>query len=92
MNSTASALTPTAAVSGLIWSILSAKADIRCRTSPGVTGMPSRLGSSPMITRMVRPKTKPVTMGLDKNSATQPTRRNPARTRTAPAASAMADV
>ena len=57
-----------------------------------MTGMPSRLGSSPMITRMVRPKTKPVTMGLDKNSATQPTRRNPARTKTAPAASAMADV
>ena len=92
MNSTASALTPTVTVRRSTWSILSAKADIRCRTSPGVTWMPSRLGSSPMITRMVRPKTKPVTMGLDRNSATQPTRRNPARTRTAPAARAMADV
>jgi hypothetical protein len=38
--------------------------DIRCKTSPGVTGMPSRLGSSPMITRMVRPKTKPGDDGL----------------------------
>ena len=41
---------------------------------------------------MVRPSTKPVTIGLDRNSAIQPMRRKPAAMRTIPAPIASAAV
>ena len=41
---------------------------------------------------MVRPRTKPVTIGLDRNSAIQPMPRKPAATRTSPEPSASAAV
>ena len=41
---------------------------------------------------MVRPRTKPVTIGLERNSATQPIPRKPAATRTRPEPSARAAV
>ena len=41
---------------------------------------------------MVRPSTKPVTIGLERNSATQPMPRKPAVTRTRPAPRARAAV
>ena len=47
------------------------------------------LGSSPMTTRIVRPRTNPVTMGLDRNSATQPTCSTLAIIRMIPAATAI---
>ncbi|MCU0283770.1 MAG: hypothetical protein MUD13_07715 [Candidatus Nanopelagicales bacterium] len=64
---------------------------MRLPTEPGSTGIPRMFGSSPMITRMVRPSTNPVTIGLDRNSASQPIRSTLATMRIAPAASAMAD-
>ncbi len=44
------------------------------------------------MTRIVRPSTKPVTIGLDKNSAAQPMRRKPAAISTRPEARAKAAV
>ena len=44
------------------------------------------------MTRIVSPSTKPVTIGLERNSATQPIRRKPAATSTRPDPSARAAV
>ncbi len=48
------------------------------KTLPDVGGTPSRLASSPTMITTVSPKTKPVTIGLERNSATQPTPSSPA--------------
>ncbi len=45
-----------------------------------------------MMMRMTRPKTKPVTMGRDMNSAAQPSRARPPMSRPMPAPMASADV
>lgn len=65
---------------------------MRPRTSRGPTWMPSRLGNSPNTTSKVRPNTNPVMIGLDRNSATQPTRMWAAKIRTPPAQIAAAVV
>ena len=49
-------------------------------------------GSSPTTMVRVRPNTKPVTMGFDRNSATQPMRSSPKTRRTSPVAIASAAV
>jgi hypothetical protein len=64
----------------------------RSWTEPDVVGMPSRLGISPMMMRMTSPKTKPVTIGRDMNSAAQPSRAMPPMSRPMPAPMARADV
>ena len=65
--------TPTTRVCGWMSSRPVARFWMRAMTSVvGGPGMPRMLGSSPMITRMVSPRTNPVTIGLERNSATQP--------------------
>ena len=64
----------------------------RSWTAPAVIGIPSRLGISPITMRMTRPKTKPVTMGRDMNSAAQPSRAMPPMSRPIPAPMARAEV
>ncbi len=59
-------------------------------TSPGGLGTPISTGSSPTTMVRVRPNTKPVTIGFDRNSATQPMRSKPKIRRTSPVARASA--
>ena len=54
--------------------------------------MPIIVGSSPMMIVSVNPRTKPVTIGFDRNSASHEIRNKPATTSTSPAAMASADV
>ncbi len=54
--------------------------------------MPSNVGSSPMMIVRVSPKTKPVTIGFDRNSAIQARRSSPRVTSTIPVATASAAV
>ena len=71
---------------------LAPRAPTRSTTWPGGVGTPSRWGISPRMMRMVRPSTKPVTIGLERNSATHPIPRRPAASRTRPEPSASAAV
>jgi hypothetical protein len=68
------------------------RSPMRATTSSDRTSTPTMRGISPTMTSTVSPKTKPVTIGLLKNSATQPTRRRPRTIRTTPAPSASATV
>ena len=55
-------------------------------------GNPSNVGTSPMTMVSVRPRTKPVTIGLDRNSASHGIRNTPATTSATPATMARAEV
>ncbi len=83
---------PTTAVVGSSSGIDATIDHTRSCTAPLVVGIPSRLGISPMMMRMTRPKTKPVTIGRDMNSAAQPSRARPPMSRPMPAPMASADV
>ncbi len=64
----------------------------RLRTSPDSGGMPSRLGISPRTMSSTSPKTNPVTIGRDRNSAAQPMRARPPMSSPTPAPIARAEV
>jgi len=51
---------------------------------PEPRGNPSNVGISPTTIKIERPNTKPVTIGLERKSATQPSRSNPAIIRMSP--------
>ncbi len=55
-------------------------------------GTPSSVGNSPITIVSVSPKTNPVTIGRERNSAIQAIRSSPLTSRTTPAAIASADV
>ena len=55
-------------------------------------GIPNSLGISPMTITATRPNTKPVTMGLERNSAAHPRRSSPTASRTRPDPMASAAV
>ncbi len=65
--------------------MLENRAEVLENTVPAGTETPTSLGISPTITMRLSPNTKPVTMGLDRNSATHPMRSSPAATSTSPA-------
>jgi hypothetical protein len=84
--------TPRAAVMGVnCW--ISPRIDhARLMTSPETGGSPSRLGISPRMMRSTSPKTNPVTIGRDMNSAAHPRRAIPPMRSPTPAPIASADV
>ena len=84
--------TPSSAVIGLI-----SPSDVRMDharwiTSPDSGFSPSRLGTSPNTMSITSPKTNPVTIGRDMNSAAQPSFATPPMARPRPAPIANADV
>ena len=84
--------TPIAAVNASRVSKFPSSACTLLSTSPWGAVMPMSFGTSPMMTRIVSPMTNPVTIGLDRNSATHPTFSRPVATSTSPAPNASATV
>ena len=91
-NRIARAASPMAAVIGEMSATLFRMLNALVATSPATGGIPRRLGISPTMMSRTRPKTNPVTIGRDMNSAAHPRRKKPPRRSPTPAPMARADV